>query len=54
LSHPEWSDEQKMATFREIDERFKVLNTEMMRLKFDGSRWRLAGDEVLADADRRV
>jgi broad specificity phosphatase PhoE len=54
LNHPGWSDEQKMATFREIDERFKVLNTERITLKFDESRWRLAGDEVLADADRRV
>jgi broad specificity phosphatase PhoE len=54
LNHPGWSDEQKMAVFRATDERFKVLNTEMITLKFDGSRWRLAGDEVLADADRRV
>jgi broad specificity phosphatase PhoE len=54
LNHPGWSDEQKMATFREVDEAFKVLNTESFTLKFDGSRWRLAGDEVLADEERRV
>ncbi len=54
LNYPGWSDEQKMGTFREVDEAFKVLNTERMTLKFDGKGWRLVGDEVLADARRRV
>ena len=54
LNHPGWSDEQKMSTFREVDEAFKVLNTERMTLKFDGKEWRLVGDEVLADARRQV
>jgi prepilin-type processing-associated H-X9-DG protein len=48
LNFPDWSMQQKMATFYEVDERFKVKNTELMTLKFDDGKWRLASDEVLA------
>jgi broad specificity phosphatase PhoE len=54
LNFPEWSEEQKMATFYEVDERCKVLNTELMTLRFRDGAWRLAGDEVLAGGERRV
>ncbi len=55
LNHPEWTDQQKMMTFREVDEREKVLNTELMTLRFDGTGWRLVRDEVpLAVSGDRV
>lgn len=55
LNHAEWTDAEKMATFREIDERWRVLNTEVVVAKFAGMTWRLAPEGVsLAGLRRRV
>jgi len=41
LLHPEWNAMQKMQTFREYDDAYKVKNTELMGVELKDGKWRL-------------
>jgi broad specificity phosphatase PhoE len=41
LLHPEWDASQKMLTFREYDDAYKVRNTELMGVDLKDGKWRL-------------
>lgn len=46
LNHPEWSDRRKMSEFLSVDAEHRVMNAERITVRFDGSAWRVTGDEV--------
>ncbi|MEO6924338.1 MAG: histidine phosphatase family protein, partial [Bryocella sp.] len=42
LRWPQWSPTEKMLNFREYDEKYRVLNTELLRAEWDPQqKWRL-------------